>query len=210
MTDDFQDGRNRILFNFKKCILSSQEYESSLSLLTSIEQERIGRFKRPQKNGEYLRGKDNPDAMSSLIGRLLLLYVVKKEMRLDIDQIVLERTKENKPFLVNNVREDVFPCFNFNVSHAGDYVAIVSDPFYIVGVDVMKIEITGSDKNVNNFFNIMRDCFTPYEWDVIKGKDGDFEKLKFFFCLLDFKGIIYQSNRNRPRVPVTKCRVYIK
>jgi len=89
------------------------------------------------------------------------------------------RTKEGKPYLdSNSLKTDIFPNFNFNVSHHADWVIISSEPECIVGSDVMKIEITGVDQNMEHFFRDLEGCFTKYEWAIIRGST---EPLEYFY-----------------------------
>eukprot|EP01130_Rhizamoeba_saxonica_P003940 TRINITY_DN1630_c0_g1_i1.p1 TRINITY_DN1630_c0_g1~~TRINITY_DN1630_c0_g1_i1.p1 ORF type:complete len:213 (-),score=51.77 TRINITY_DN1630_c0_g1_i1:63-701(-) len=92
--------------------------------------------------------------------------------------IKFHRTKEGKPYMENDAPG--FNNFNFNVSHAGDLVVLASEPELLIGVDVMNVAIPGRDKNIDNFFHTLRDCFTSNEWNIIKSGSDD-EKLRMFF-----------------------------
>eukprot|EP01113_Clastostelium_recurvatum_P040756 TRINITY_DN6372_c0_g1_i1.p1 TRINITY_DN6372_c0_g1~~TRINITY_DN6372_c0_g1_i1.p1 ORF type:complete len:223 (-),score=33.77 TRINITY_DN6372_c0_g1_i1:38-706(-) len=76
------------------------------------------------------------------------------------------RTTEGKPYLSNKVGQ--FRCFNFNVSHAGEYVVIASHPDCVVGVDVMEVDLPNKKETIDDFFSTMEYCFTKYEWINIK------------------------------------------
>eukprot|EP01112_Ceratiomyxa_fruticulosa_P008371 TRINITY_DN2170_c0_g1_i2.p1 TRINITY_DN2170_c0_g1~~TRINITY_DN2170_c0_g1_i2.p1 ORF type:complete len:280 (-),score=45.30 TRINITY_DN2170_c0_g1_i2:61-900(-) len=147
---------------------SQGEWEFALSLLDKTEVERISKFKRPgQKAGEPLVGRFNPNAKSSLVGRLLLREIAHKGTGLPYSEIVLGRTAESKPYLQSKVA--AFPNFNFNVSHSGNWVVAASEPFSLIGVDVMEVEYPKGE-TVFGFFELMRDNFTPLEWtNIYKG-----------------------------------------
>jgi 4'-phosphopantetheinyl transferase len=42
----------------------------------------------------------------------------------------------------------IFPNFNFNVSHHGDYVAIASEPLCLVGIDIVSFDIPQGGETV--------------------------------------------------------------
>lgn len=61
-----------------------------------------------------------------------------------------------------------FPCFNFNVSHHGDYVLLASDPARLVGVDVMTHSPGHRPPQpAADIFRSFQACYTPYEWAVM-------------------------------------------
>jgi phosphopantetheinyl transferase len=60
----------------------------------------VFRFKRPIGSGSYLTGKDNPDAKSSLIGRLMQRKMVHDFQDIPYSNIQLLRTKKGKPYFV--------------------------------------------------------------------------------------------------------------
>jgi phosphopantetheinyl transferase len=61
----------------------------------------VCRFHRPQKNGEQLVGRHNPDAKSACVGRLLIRKLIHEQLNIPYKDIELKRTKENKPYLVS-------------------------------------------------------------------------------------------------------------
>ena len=64
------------------------------------------------------------DRKRCLLSHLLQHHVVREHLQLMPGQYVIQRTKENKPFLADPRNE--FGRFNFNASHHGEYVGIVS------------------------------------------------------------------------------------
>ena len=82
----------------------------------------------------------------------------------------LSRSREGKPFLVAAPLES--PRFNFNISHHGDWVAIVAHDGAAVGCDVSKVERPRGARSIADFFVTMEGCFTPREWVAIKGEGG--------------------------------------
>lgn len=62
---------------------------------------------------------------------------------------------------------------NFNVSHQGKFVVLVSEPSAVqVGIDVMNIEKPGRiTESVDDYFRLMNRQFTENEWKQIKSID---------------------------------------
>lgn len=77
-------------------------------------------------------------------------------------EIKLGRTERGKPFLENSGQED----FSFNVSHHGDYAVLAATKDGLVGVDVMKYEVSRYKEKLNatyivkvhNLFSICLIC----------------------------------------------------
>jgi len=133
------------------------------------------RFKRPTSQG-CLIGKNNPDAKSALLGRLVIRYAIHKELGIPFSEMQFGRTKENKPFLKNKISK--YLNFNFNISHAGEWVVFASEPFNIVGIDVMEMAVRGrkNDEGILDFFKTMRNCFTVFEWKNISYNSNNLQK----------------------------------
>eukprot|EP01117_Protostelium_nocturnum_P013442 TRINITY_DN5015_c0_g1_i3.p2 TRINITY_DN5015_c0_g1~~TRINITY_DN5015_c0_g1_i3.p2 ORF type:complete len:109 (+),score=48.66 TRINITY_DN5015_c0_g1_i3:95-421(+) len=98
----------RWAFRFSEWNPKENEWNQCLECIELKEKERIGKFKRPNK-GEWLIGRFNSDAKSSLIGRLMLrLFLLnnhfiresnaKKEM-----EELLSRSQYGKPFINVNL-----------------------------------------------------------------------------------------------------------
>lgn len=67
---------------------------------------------------------------------------------------------------VNKVQDLSFPNFNFNVSHHGSFVVLVSDPACLVGVDVMAHD-PRSKELPTEYFKPFASYFTDFEWETI-------------------------------------------
>ena len=70
------------------------------------------------------------DRKRCLLSHLMQHHVVREHFNLMPGKYAIRRTKENKPFLYDPRAE--FGRFNFNVSHHGQYVGIVSHDFWQV------------------------------------------------------------------------------
>jgi len=98
------------------------------------------------------------------------------------EDIKFDRSSENKPIFVNPPANDNrYRCFNFNVSHHGDWVVLAAEPSLLCGVDITKVEVTGRDQSIPNFFHNLRNCFTAYEWQVIRNASSESQQLERFF-----------------------------
>lgn len=158
-------GVLRWAFNVGSWNPSETEWDKCMSLLSGEpdEQERITKFVRPLKGGGgKLVGRENPDAKSSLVGRLLIRKAVQSQLGVPCDSATMRRTRLGKPYIV---RPDTcpFPNFNVNVAHQGDWVVLAAEPHDLVGVDVMKNELR-PNTTADKFLCSMRNCFTDHEW----------------------------------------------
>lgn len=173
-------GVVRWAVNFEKWKPEQEEWDKILEIIEPEEKARILRFKRPL-NGTLITGRHNPDAKSACLGRLLLRMLVHKELGIPYKDIQFARTKEGKPFLVNDSKK--FPNFNFNISHAGSFVTLGSEPCDIIGVDVMEMEVPrrDTDSDVLEFFSNMESCFTTNEWKNINAPSDLQKQIENFF-----------------------------
>lgn len=184
----------RWYFDFDKWKPSEEEWQRCLSLVPAEERERIGKFKRPTKEGPIV-GRHNMNAKSSMIGRLMLRKSAAENMNVLPSKQVWRRTSEGKPFLLHsNTSLDSFTStsdgkaragYNLNVSHDGKLVAFVGGATWVIGVDVM----ANSPSNPTpwaEFHPIFEENFTSAEWKVIhEGKSDSqlFEKFMHHWTL---------------------------
>lgn len=128
---DFRVGKSmpevRWAFDALSWHPTASEWQFAIACVQPEERIRIGRF------------HFSDDARLSLAGRLLIRRAVSRALSIPYKEIILTRTKENKPILKPNLPG--FDCqgFNFNVSHAGDFAVIAASDRRLVGVDVMDI-----------------------------------------------------------------------
>ncbi|KAN0041964.1 hypothetical protein ACTFIV_004520 [Dictyostelium citrinum] len=142
-----------------------------------IESKRISNFKRPNNDGSWSIGKDNDSAKSSMIGRRLMIELVKEMLLLDYNSIEFKRTQSNKPYLSTTTSKK----FSFNVSHDSNWViaigSLISDS---IGIDIMDCKIPRNQK-MREFFDTMKSCFTDNEWRIINQGKDDQSKIDLFF-----------------------------
>ncbi|KAL6060412.1 L-aminoadipate-semialdehyde dehydrogenase-phosphopantetheinyl transferase [Balamuthia mandrillaris] len=153
----------------------AKEWEDALALVPEGEQQRIGRFIRPRPAslGGPLVGRMNPDAKASLLGRLMMRRYCHDLPRDTATSLCFGRTQENKPYCLfqNHAAEEPYCRCHFNLSHGGEWVVFVgtSQRNVAVGIDVMKVEVRGGPRqDQDSFFHDLRNCFTDFEWSVIK------------------------------------------
>lgn len=157
-------GILRWAFNVASWDPSEAEWEKCMELLSGepAEQERIKKFVRPLKGGAKLVGRHNPDAKSSLAGRLLIRKAVTSQLGVPCNSTTVQRTRLGKPYVVPTTASPL-PNFNVNVAHQGDWVVLAAEPHDLVGVDVMKNELR-PNTTIEGFLSSMRSCFTDHEW----------------------------------------------
>ena len=131
------------------------EWCQAVQLVQDEEKERIEKF----------RYRD--DMISSLIGRLFLRGFAVSRLGLENREVRLGRTQHGKPVLE---MED--SGWDYNVSHAGDWVVFAAGEARQLGLDVMRTSDSRVDR-LENFFRIMNRQFTEQEWTVIRGDMED-------------------------------------
>ena len=132
-------------------------------MIQSEEKERIEKF----------RYRD--DMISSLIGRLFLRGFAAQTLGLNNDNIRLVRTERGKPLLETDCGWD------YNVSHAGDWVVFAAAESCQLGIDVMRTTDSRIDR-LEHFFRIMDRQFTRDEWKSIRSESrSEEEQLARFF-----------------------------
>ena len=161
-----QQGVERLFFDSEAWEPSEEEWQRCLAVLQEEERARVLRFLR------------RSDAKDSLAGRLMLKYMIHRQLGLPFSSIRLLRTPQGKPYLPESA---LLPNFNFNVSHQGRFVVGACEPCCIVGIDVMRVELR-QNTTLNEWFHTMRNCYTAAEWGVINHHDhSDEQRLEAFY-----------------------------
>jgi len=150
-------------FNIRRWQPSEAEWCRAVQLIQEEEKERIEKF----------RYRD--DMISSLIGRLFLRGFAVNTLGLDNQEVRLGRTERGKPVLETDCPWD------FNLSHAGDWVVFAAGQTRQVGLDVMRTSDCRIER-LEEFFRVMNRQFTEEEWTFIRGDMVSEEKqLEKFF-----------------------------
>ena len=132
-------------------------------MIQSEEKERIEKF-------SY-----RDDMISSLIGRLFLRGFAVQTLGQNNHKVRLTRTDRGKPVL------EVDSGWDYNLSHAGDWVVFGAGESCQVGLDVMRTTDSRIDR-LEDFFRIMDRQFTQDEWTYIRGeRKNEEEQLARFF-----------------------------
>ena len=152
----------RIAFNVSLWNPSQSEWIFAGKCIQPEERKRISEFH--YKN----------DAKLSLIGRLLLRYVITMSSGIDWIDLCLVRDSKSKPMLAQHHNSHV----SFNASHQGDYVVAVTD-FVNVGVDVMDGKERHGDPE--KFFSLMKRHFTNDEWKEIRSSGSSSIQMESFY-----------------------------
>ena len=150
-------------FNIKKWKPNEAEWCRAIQLIQSEEKERIEKF----------RYRD--DIIASLIGRLFLRGFGVSTLGLDNKMIQLSRTERGKPVFETDL------CWDYNLSHAGDWVVFAAGENCQLGLDVMRTTDSRIER-LEDFFRIMNRQFTQDEWAWIRDeRKTEEEQLARFF-----------------------------
>jgi len=154
-----------VAFNIASWCPTQAQFGRAMACIQPDERERIRKFRY------------RSDAKASLIGRLLIRSWIWNTFK--SNSVTLSRTERGRPFWEG--RRDI----DFNVSHAGDYSVFVaaSGPDSPIGVDVMPLSDKSREKDVVEFFRLMRRQFTDNEWRQIESPPDPKNRLAVFFRL---------------------------
>eukprot|EP00854_Cymbomonas_tetramitiformis_P014522 gene14522-17166_t len=122
--EDTQKSTFRWVVNISQWKPCEDEWKFLLSLLPDEESDAVKRF------------KFQDDQKRAIVSRLLQRRCIEMALDIPYENICIKRTKGRKPFLANKGNTPAAPNFNYNVSHEGDYVVLVSEPVCVCGVDV--------------------------------------------------------------------------
>lgn len=155
----------RWAFNVKRWQPTELEWSRAVQLIQMEEKQRIEKFRY------------RVDMVASLVGRLLLRCFAVQALGLHNKDIKFVRTDRGKPVL-----EQDNQGWDYNVSHAGDWVVLAASHGAYLGVDVMRTKDNRVER-LEEFFRLMRRQFTDDEWITINGNeaDTDEQKLARFF-----------------------------
>ncbi|CAH2230459.1 jg27412 [Pararge aegeria aegeria] len=154
----------RWAFNASKWTPTFEQIMAASSYIQPEEKQRISKY------------VFQDDAKSSLIGRLMLRKFVHTTTLLEYQNISFGRDGRGKPYLIGTGDITV----NFNVSHQGDYVVLGGSEGKNIGIDLMKIE-PPANKNIPEFFRIMRRQFSDHEWKTIYSYFKESEQIACFY-----------------------------
>ena len=143
-----------------------------LDLLSHKEREKVTKF--------YF----DDDKKRSLLSVYLQKALVRHFLKIDEDNFVIERTAENKPYARG---EQDMGAWNYNVSHHGKYVCIVSHPSLIVGADLMDLHTKHNCATAKEFFEMFSDQLLPSELNTVIKCPNEDDQFTMFFVLWSLK-----------------------
>lgn len=136
----------------------------------------ISSFIQPEEKQRISKFVFMKDAKSSLVGRLLIRKYLCSITNIPYNCISIGRDELGKPYLLDCGNSTV----EFNVSHQADFVVLAGNTKQKVGVDIMKNEPL-VNKNITEFFRLMRKQLSNTEWKKIENYKTDSEKLACFY-----------------------------
>ncbi|MET3846948.1 4'-phosphopantetheinyl transferase superfamily protein [Paenibacillus sp. OAE614] len=154
-------------------------FNECLLLLNNEKRERICRFK-------YFE-----DAQRSLLGELLILYMIKK-CNIPLKDISLSKNKYGKPIL--NGKQD----FYFNISHSGRWVVGACGDIPL-GIDIEEI------KEID--ISLMQNILMEDEYKELMKRTGA-EFLAFFYDLWTYKESFIKAIGTGMSTPITSFSLY--
>lgn len=113
--------------------ITEQELDN-LCLLISLE-----------KKSKIEKFINKEDKIRTLIGEMLIRYVIVNEFKIKNSQISFDKNIYGKPYLKG------YPKINFNISHSNNFVVCIIDDKPI-GIDVEKVKQIGYKDIAKNFF----------------------------------------------------------
>ncbi|KAM7268688.1 hypothetical protein ACFE04_010854 [Oxalis oulophora] len=163
-----EKGLRRWIVDISRWDPSPFHFNSALSLLP------------PHQHASILSFVRMEDRKRALVSRLLQYALVHQVLGIPLNEIIITRTLEGKPYLENSNVGLLFPNFNFNVSHHGDYVAIASEPLCLVGLDIVSYSVPRNE-TVQEFIRNFTSYFTCLEWNYIVNAGDDDDILIQFY-----------------------------
>ena len=145
---DAQPGKIVIMIQLVFVKISSENHENLM-------RNHISEFPIHFQN-KLLKFKRWQDAQSSLLGRLLLRYVLLNE-GVDLHNEILHYSSNGKPYLIN---QDL----KFNISHSGDLVVCAVGENLKIGIDIEIIK----DLNIEDF----KDQMLESEWGRVSSSNN--------------------------------------
>ncbi|XP_059628444.1 uncharacterized protein LOC132271166 [Cornus florida] len=170
---ELEKGVRRWLVDISEWNPSPQDFFFAISFLPPHEHSSITRFVKLE------------DRKRALVSKLLQYALVHEVLGIPLEEIVIKRTAEGKPYLeCDNVNLE-FPNFNFNASHHGDYVAIASEPVCLVGLDIVSHFIPERE-TIQEYIQNFSSYFSSLEWNNIINADtcdGMLNEFYRYWCL---------------------------
>jgi 4'-phosphopantetheinyl transferase len=165
------EGQQRWIVDVREWQLSEPQIKFLYTLLSEEESARVARF---------LHDSDRRLALGSrLLQRALIGHVLGVEQ----SDVLISRTSYGKPFCANlprlltaqPERESALKQWNYNVSHHGSKVVIISEADRICGVDILDgsdLRPITQEGGIKAYLRCFENKFAPQEWAVINQTKG--------------------------------------
>ncbi|WP_322923023.1 4'-phosphopantetheinyl transferase family protein [Paenibacillus campi] len=140
-------------------------------LLSEETMERMRTAVSEERRQQSLRFQRQQDAQRSLLGELLVLYILQERYQLPADTLTFSKNSYGKPYLSEHT--DI----HFNLSHAGDWV-ICADGNVPVGADIERVRPID--------FAIAERFFTASEYKLLMNT-AEQDRLQLFYTLWTLK-----------------------
>ncbi|KAH9619422.1 hypothetical protein KSS87_014209 [Heliosperma pusillum] len=149
---------------------SPEDFSRAISILPVHEHSSITRYVKIE------------DRKRAFVSRLLQYALVHQILRIPFHQIIIRRTAQGKPYVFPGFQKfsemgPEFPNFNFNVSHHGDFVAIASEPFCLVGLDIV-FHALPAEQIIPEYIDTFSPYFSTMEWYSIMNAGTCDDRLK--------------------------------
>ncbi|API91263.1 4'-phosphopantetheinyl transferase superfamily protein [Virgibacillus sp. 19R1-5] len=169
----------------------SKPYIYIVKVPDSIEEKQIQSFLHilpKEEKRRLLRIKNKKSFYQSLLGKILIRYVLIKNYNYTLNNINIRLGEFGKPYLAdtNNI--------NFNIAHSHNLVAAIFDNLHTVGIDI--------EKKVNIDLGIIGGVFCDFERDVFEAKSVN-EKLDYFYDIWTLKECYLKNIGKGLSVPLT-------
>ena len=160
--------------------IQSPDWKAYMTMLSPTERERV------------LKYRFDDDKRRALISLLLQRWLVRKKLGIDVDSgYEIRRTPENKPYAYcEDSGNNILPLgfWNYNLSHHGRYVGLVSHATRLVGVDI--VDITTRTTMVNTahaYAMLFKGQLHPEELQSILAQTSETQAYALFFVIWSLK-----------------------
>lgn len=126
------------------------------------------------------------DQKLSLMSALIQRAKIRHAFTCSNEEFTIKRTSHNKPFATSETIP--FLEWNYNVSHHGSYVTIVSDSFCPIGVDLVQRSVRKSWKDsASQYIKQFSSQLTFVERQACLKQPSEWEKYTHFFVIWSLK-----------------------
>ena len=162
--------------------LTKNKYDNLMHYISCEKYNRINKFHRFE------------DVQRSLIGDIVIRYLLCKRLKIENNKIVFGVNAYGKPYLMN------YTDIHFNISHSGKWVVGCVDIFP-VGIDIEQIKPTDL-KIADRFFSKLE-----YKWLV---SNNFLEKESYFYALWTLKESYIKAVGKGLSIPLDSFSIIFK